>query len=583
MIKAIRKIRYLMKYSILLLPFFFISCDKPAVHTLTATKNYIEIPSAGGTEKFILKTDAQSWMISHPGNNWLNISPDQGTESPAEISLSVQSTTSVPRADTLQLTAGNADPVMVVVYQAKHEYIYNIQTDQTTINLGQKGASAPLFVSTNAPSWEIQNSYDWINLSQTNGSSGTTTIQITTTDNNSINIRSGLITIQADQAMDVQVFIFQQGKLFPDYNTNPIAPDASNMTSTAAQLATGITVGWNIGNTLEAIGGETAWGNPMITPALIQLVKQSGFNAIRIPCSWNQHVENTSTARIKLSWLNRVKQVVQYCVDNDLYVVLNMHWDNGWLENNVTPEKQEAVNARQKALWEQIATHLREFDEHLIFAGANEPNVENATQMEVLQSYHQTFINAVRSTGGRNAYRVLVVQGPSTDIEKTNNLMHSLPEDLTADRLMLEIHYYTPYQFCLMEADADWGKMFYYWGKDFHSSSDPARNATWGEEAEMEQLFGLMKTKFVDKGIPVILGEFAVIKRNFLTGQALSLHLASRAHYLNYLTKRAKAHGLVPFYWDAGNMGANASALFNRQNNTVFDQQALDAIITGAR
>jgi endoglucanase len=554
--------KHLLNFLLSLFLLLMISCDKEAVNTLTASDTQFEFPPSGGTEKLILQTDAPSWKINHTANNWLDVSPSQGSQPMTEISLTVQANTSHSRTDTLKLTAGNAAPVFVIVYQAENQYIYLLQTDQTTINMGQKSATASLKISTTAPAWDIQNSHDWIQLNQTNGTAGSTTIQLTTTDNNSINTRAGLLTLKGAQARDVQVFVYQKGKLFPNYNTDPIAPDANGMSSSAVQLA---------------------WGNPMITPALIQLVRQSGFNAVRIPCSWNQHLENSETAKIKLSWLNRVREVVQFCVDHDMYVLLNIHWDGGWLENNVTPEKQEVVNARQKALWEQIATHLRDFDEHLIFAGANEPNVDNAGQMTVLQTYHQSFVDAVRSTGGKNAYRVLTIQGPSTDIEKTYNFMHTLPQDPVADRMMIEIHYYTPYQFCLMEADADWGKMFYYWGKDFHSPTDPTRNANWGEEVEMEQFFGLMKTKFVDKGIPVILGEFAVIKRTFLTGEALTLHLASRAHYLNYLTKKAKANGLMPFYWDAGNMGANASALFNRQNNTVFDQQALDAIITGAR
>jgi endoglucanase len=105
----------------------------------------------------------------------------------------------------------------------------------------------------------------------------------------------------------------------------------------------------------------------------------------------------------------------------------------------------------------------------------------------------------VRSTGGKNSYRVLVVQGPATDIEKTNTLMSALPTDEIPNKLMAEVHYYTPYQFCLMEKDADWGKMFYYWGKDYHSQTDTQRNSTWGEEATVDQMMGLMKSKFVDK------------------------------------------------------------------------------------
>ena len=369
---------------------------------------------------------------------------------------------------------------------------------------------------------------------------------------------------------------------YPSYNTSPLPPDVSGMSSTAVQLAAKINLGWNIGNSLEAIGGETAWGNPLVTKALIDKVKLSGFNAIRIPCSWNQYMANSSTAQLKEDWLNRVKEVVQYCVDNGMYVIVNIHWDGGWLENNCTTQKQTSVNAMQKAFWEQIATHLRGFDEHVLFASANEPNVSTATGMTVLNSYHQTFINAVRSTGGRNTYRVLVIQGPSTDIQKTFDLMNTLPTDPTPNRMMTEVHYYTPWNFCGLTTDESWGKMFYYWGDGYHSTTDPTRNATYGEEADVQKYFQMMKTKFVDKGIPVVLGEYGVIRRSSLTGDALTLHLASRAYYLKYVTQQAGVYGLLPFYWDNGFIGDNTFALFNRQNNTVYDQQALDALVQGA-
>ncbi len=169
------------------------------------------------------------------------------------------------------------------------------------------------------------------------------------------------------------------------------------------QLSAKFKLGWNIGNTLEAIDGETNWGNPMVSQALIDQVKRSGFTAVRIPCSWNQYMANSATAELQQSWLNRVKQVVQYCVNDGLYVILNIHWDGGWLENNCTTAQQAQVNALQKAFWEQIATQMRDFDEHVMFASANEPAVSDAAGMGVLLSYHQTFVNAVRSTGGRNS------------------------------------------------------------------------------------------------------------------------------------------------------------------------------------
>lgn len=369
--------------------------------------------------------------------------------------------------------------------------------------------------------------------------------------------------------------------LYPSYNTNPIAADATGMSSSAVQLAAKIKLGWNMGNSLEAIGGETAWANPKATKALIDLVKANGFNAIRIPCSFDQYLANSTTAKIKEEWLSRVKEVVNYGVANDMYVIVNIHWDGGWLENNCTEAAKSATNAKQKAYWEQIATYLRDFDERLIFASANEPKVANATEMAVLTTYHQTFIDAVRSTGGKNAYRTVVVQGPDTDIEKTNKLMLTLPSDKVANRMMMEVHYYTPYQFTLMDKDADWGKMYYYWGATNRSTTDTERNPTWGEEADLAKLFKSMKTQFVDKGIPVILGEFGAIRRSNLTGSNLTLHLASRAYYLKSVVQQAKANGMVPFYWDEGNIGSNGFGIFNRFNTTVADTQALNGLLDG--
>jgi endoglucanase len=368
---------------------------------------------------------------------------------------------------------------------------------------------------------------------------------------------------------------------YPNYNTSPQPPNAVGMTSTATQLAAQMRLGWNLGNTLEAIGGETNWGNPVASKALIDRVKASGFKAVRIPCSWNQYA-NASTAEIQAAWLDRVKQVVQYCVDNGLYVILNIHWDGGWLDEHINTRDQAAVNAKQKAFWEQIATKMRDFDERVIFASANEPPVNNATEMNVLLSYHQTFINAVRSTGGRNTYRVLVIQGPSTDIEKTSTLMNAMPTDPTPNKLMLEVHYYGPWQFCGLTQDESWGTMFYYWGNGYHSTTDPSRNASWGEESYAIEIFQKMKTKFVNNGIPVILGEYGAIRRLSLTGDALTLHLSSRAYWDKFITQQALANGMLPFYWDEGSLTNHGFGIMNRQTNTVGDQQVMDALTQGA-
>ncbi|AOM80706.1 dihydroxy-acid dehydratase [Pedobacter steynii] len=367
--------------------------------------------------------------------------------------------------------------------------------------------------------------------------------------------------------------------MYPSYNTSPKTPDATGMGSNAVQLAAKMHLGWNIGNTMESPGGETGWGNPQITESYVRFLKQTGFNAVRLPCAWDwHHLSDRSKAKIDPAWLSRVKEVVQYCVNNDMYVLLNIHWDNGWLDANINNLKKDSVNAKQKALWEQIATTMRDFDEHLMFASANEPPAENAEQMEILNSYHQTFINAVRSTGGRNSYRVLVVQGPGTDFDKTDRLMNTLPTDQISNRMMVEVHNYTPAQFTILDQDASWGKMFYYWGASHHSTIQPDRNPTWGGESEHIRVFGLMKAKFIDKGIPVLMGEYGAYRRGNSQNVPLDLNTHNDAvdYWNRYVTKQAIQHGLKPFFWDTG-------AALDRRNNRVLDQRTIDAILAGSR
>ncbi len=553
-----------------------ISCQKENTNTLVLSTAKIEFLATGSESNLTIQTDASSWSIENKAKDWLTLSATSGTQNEAKITLCVLSKTLVARKDTLIVRAGNAAPARLVVSQASSEYLYDLSVDKSDMTFNSSANSVSLLITSDVPAWSLSCEADWVQFSRKTGFAGTTTVNISMTENLGTTERSANIVLNAKDAPTSKISITQKGS-FPNYNTNPVDPDNTGMSSTAMEIAKKITAGCNIGNTLEAIGGETYWGNPQITNDYIKLIKQSGFNAIRLPCSWNQYADQT-TAKIKDSWLARVKEVVGYCVNNDMYVILNIHWDGGWLEKNCTEAKKEENNKIQKAYWQQIATQLRDFDERLLFASANEPNVNDATQMAVLLSYHQTFVDAVRSTGGKNAYRVLVVQGPNTDVEITNKLMTQLPTDNVQNRMMVEIHYYSPWNFTGMEKDETWGNMFYYWGKDYHSTTDAAHNPTWGEESYVDATLKLMKTKFIDKGIPVVMGEYGCGIRTKLTGDALTLHKAGRAYYFKYVTKQAKANGILPFFWEAGGDGA----LFNRANNTIKDQQALDALIQGA-
>jgi endoglucanase len=572
---------------------FHTSCtgDKDEVlDSLEVDKKEISIAAQGGSDMFTLKTSVGKWAIENSNPEWLTLSASSGESPQAMISLVVSTLTPEQRNATLTITAGNATPVVVTVTQPGSEYLYTLSASSGTIRMAISGGNSSFKINTTAPQWTIASDSEWLSVDVVSGTEAEKNINVTALANGTDAARSGLITLSAQYAEDFVITVNQTGPLYPNYNTSPIAANNSGMTSTAKQLASKMTVGWNLGNSLEAIGSETAWGNPKTTKAMIDMIKAAGFNTVRIPCSWHQN-SSISTAKINDSWLERVKEVVDYCIDNDMYAIINVHWDGGWLENNISPSKQDEVNMKQKAFWEQIATYFRDYDERLLFAGTNEPHAENATQMSVLLSYLQTFVDVVRSTGGRNHYRNLIVQGPVTDIEKTYNLMNKMPTDIVPQRMMLEVHYYTPWPFCGLESDADWANVAYFWGEDFKEAKINGidRNASTGE-AQVIELFSKMKTKFVDKGYPIIMGEYGAINRsNLITDPTLKArHLESRAYYLKYVTQKMKEYGMVPFYWDNGHLknggvGDNSFAIFNRNTQTVIDQQALNAIIEGAQ
>ena len=473
---------------------------------------------------------------------------------------------------------------MMVVVSCGEEGVIDpvLNVSVNKLEFDEEGGDMEISITSNSE-WRISNQVSsWLQLSQTAGNSGSTSIQIAAVPNVTGLTRSTILNITSPNGQDRRITVSQNSTLYPSYNTSPLPPNATGMSSNAVELAAKMKLGWNLGNTLEAIingvGNETFWGNPVTTKEYIDFVKASGFNAIRLPTAWNVYMSDEATAEISSAWLDRVKEVVEYCVDNDMYVLLNIHWDGGWLESNCTPAMKDSVNAKQKAFWQQIATHFRDFDEHLMFAGANEPEVHNAAEMAVLQSYHETFVKAVRSTGGRNSYRVLVIQGPGTNIERTYELME-MPADEIEGRMMAEVHYYTPSQFCiLLDGDASWGKMFYYWGDGFHSTIEPDRNATYGGEADVDKSFSLAKKQFVDKGIPVILGEYGAYRRNDRQHVPLDLetHNNSVDHWTTYVTKKAIEYGLIPFWWDTG--GA-----LDRRNYTVRDQRTIDALIEAGK
>lgn len=532
--------------------------DEPVTPEIIPAKSELIFNNAGGSEILSVKSNVALEVKSNE-ESWCHVAPASSSSDAVfryNVTVDANSNTS-DRSTTLTVKGGNVIQTVEVIQTAADGLVV---TPTTFTDVSSESTRIEVRMTTNGVVTITCND-DWI-TEETARTAMTEQTRFFMVAANYGAARTGTIT-------------FTLGDLTETVTITQLAGSMPNtgMESDALELAAQMYAGWNIGNTLEAIGGETAWGNPKITADYIVKIKQLGFNAIRIPCSWDQYVEDQETHQISESWLNRVNEVVGYCVANDLYAIVNIHWDGGWLENNCTPDKQEENNRKQHALWTQIANRLNHYDEHLLFAGTNEPNVDSAQKMAVLKSYLQTFIDAVRATGGNNAVRNLIVQGPNTDIDMTHNLFGGMPTDVVPNRLMAEVHYYNPWTFCGMEKDESWGRMAYFWGSFAVSGSD--RNATFGDEAEMKALFGKMKAQFVDKGIPVILGEYGAITIRTGLGANQEAHDKSRNLYDETVTREAKNHGLVPFYWETGRV-------VNRHTGEIKDHYAMDGILKGA-
>lgn len=375
-----------------------------------------------------------------------------------------------------------------------------------------------------------------------------------------------------------------------------VVPAAAKTLPTATEIFNQMGFGINIGNTMEVPGNPTGWGNKFPTETYIDSVKAAGFSTIRIPCAWDSHAKD---GVINQSWMDSVQVVVDRCMRAGLVTILNIHWDGGWLEGNLSDDKKDEVNAKQKAYWTQIATHFKDYNERLLFASANEPattddNYQHET--EILMTYHQTFVDAVRATGGNNGSRTLIIQGPSTSIDRSCEVMpvSKLPNDVIENRLMVEVHYYDPYTYTLMNEPADWGAIVepqYYWGtENLATGEDIVHNCGYNSWANamgdpctgdrMDDQFGKMKANFVDQGVPVIIGEFGANDRvGVLTGSNYDMHRQGRLAYYDYLMNSAKRNKVVPIAWDTGHEGENNMTVIRRQSEpdgSVFDMEVLN-------
>lgn len=308
---------------------------------------------------------------------------------------------------------------------------------------------------------------------------------------------------------------------------------SSNNYSAGNELLGKMTVGWNLGNTLDPsnctwltndLDYETAWQKVKTTKSIIDTVKKAGFNTVRIPVSWGNHMDKDGN--INKAWLDRVQEVVDYAYDNGMYVILNTHHDLSWIK--LTENDKKTVSAKFGNVWKQIAERFKDYDEKLIFEGMNEPRTEGsaaewtggtANERKVLNDLYKVFVDTVRSTGGNNKTRFLILTpygansgyAPMSDLE--------LPDD---DRIIVSVHAYLPYNMAL------------------NRYSDETKLTDRGKW-EIDNAFSNIDKVFLSKGIPVIMDEFGSLNKD---------NTSDRVELVKYYLSTAEKYGVPCCWWD---------------------------------
>ena len=333
----------------------------------------------------------------------------------------------------------------------------------------------------------------------------------------------------------------------------------------SSELIKEIKAGWSLGNTLDAAGSfditsETSWGNPVTTVEMLAAVRKAGFNAVRIPVSWGNHMDENNI--VDSEWMDRVQEVVDYAFEQDMFVIINVHHEN-WYDPYY--DNADASEKRLADLWTQIGNRFENYDEKLIFEGLNEPR-KRKTPLEwnggdeeghnVVNRLNSAFVSAVRGLGGNNSKRHLMLPTYAASSEEIAVRDFVLPEN--DDKLIVSIHAYLPYAFALGDDLAE---------RDFTPDERNAREVIW--------LMERLKTYFTDKNIPVMIGEFGARDKD---------NAEIRAQWAEYYVGMAKKIGIPCVLWDNGGFSGRGEnfGFLDRKTCTWKFPEIIEGIMRGA-
>lgn len=376
-------------------------------------------------------------------------------------------------------------------------------------------------------------------------------------------------------ATDTVVTENQEGETVEPTSTPAPEPEASVDTEpeaekvqgpTAEEVVADIVIGWNLGNALDSnmngrrgLSTETCWGNPKTTKEMIDTIKATGFNAVRVPVTWFNHLDLT-TNEIDVEWMDRVEEVVNYVLDNDMYCIINVHHDTGeqgWLK--ASSKGIDVKKTRFEAIWKQVSERFKDYDDKLLFESFNEILDENSEwtkpgteAVTITNELNQIFVDTVRASGGKNATRCLVVNTYCAGGNKEVTQNFVLPTDTVANKLIVEAHIYQPFYFTS------------------HVSPDVIEWAN--NKYTLESQLNNMRNTFVKKGIPVIIGEFGAVDKNGNTRQ--------RETWLRFYIDTCYNYGMKCFWWDNGN--AAEYEIMNRRTLEITEPTLVEIMMTEA-
>ncbi|WP_018610101.1 glycoside hydrolase family 5 protein [Uliginosibacterium gangwonense] len=321
---------------------------------------------------------------------------------------------------------------------------------------------------------------------------------------------------------------------------------------TAFDITSQMMPGWNLGNALDSTGGgETNWGNPVITQALIDKIKSAGFKTLRVPVSWDYYTSG-SNFTIVSTRLDRVEQVVNYGLNDGLYVIINVHHNDGWEAPSYANEA--AAKNRLTKLWQQIATRFKNYNNHLIFEVMNEPIVGSdwtgtTEYYNVVNNMDAAALSTIRATGGNNATRLVMLPGYVAGPWDNQINALKIPSD---SMVAASVHAYVPYSFAL----------------------DGSGTAQFTDTATIDSLFSRLNTRFLSQGIAVVIGEWGATNKG---------NTAERIKFASYYTKAAAKLGIPTIVWDNNiyTSGGESFGLINRSSLTWAYPDIVTAIMQG--